>query len=70
LKFEKKTIHRRTNHCALDFSNGVYDVTGGISPHNFHIASAREICFMKKNYIPAFDTEKLERYIRQTVGEW
>ena len=37
---------------------------GRISGKNFHIASPREISFMKKNYIPQFNTEKLERYLK------
>ena len=35
----------------------------GYREKNFHIASPREISFMKKNYIPQFNTEKLERYL-------
>ena len=57
-------INRVEEHCAVAFNHGIYDVTGRISGKNFHIASPREISFMKKNYIPQFNTEKLERYLK------
>lgn len=60
-------INRIEEHCALYFDNGLYDVRGRISPNNFHIASEREISFMKKNYIPKFDTGKLEQYIANSL---
>ncbi len=56
-------INRVQEHCALAFENGVYDITGQICSQDFHLASDREICFMKKHYIPKFDTQKLERYL-------
>ncbi|HIR14679.1 MAG TPA: hypothetical protein IAB31_12235 [Candidatus Choladousia intestinavium] len=56
-------IKRAEEHCAVAFARGICDVTGKISGKNFHVASQREISFMKKNYIPRFDTEKLEQYL-------
>lgn len=56
-------INRVEEHCALAFADGVYDVTGRISKKDFHIADSREIRFMEKNYIPGFDTKKLEEYL-------
>lgn len=56
-------INRGEEHCAIYFENGLYDVRGRISQKNFKIAGDREISFMKKNYIPGFDTEKLENYL-------
>lgn len=56
-------INRIEEHCALYFENGLYDVCGRISAKNFRIAGERDISFMKKNYVPGFDTEKLERYL-------
>ncbi len=56
-------INRIEEHCALAFEDGVYDVTGRIPAGNFHKASTREINFLKKNYIPHFDTGKLEAYL-------
>lgn len=58
-------INRIEEHCALYFEGGLYDVCGRISMKNFHIASAREISFMKKNYIPKFNTKALERYLAE-----
>ncbi len=58
-------INRIEGHCALYFEGGLYDVCGRISMKNFHIASAREISFMKKNYIPKFNTKALERYLAE-----
>lgn len=56
-------INRVEEHCALYFEHGLYDVRGRISPENFREAGERDIRFMKKNYVPKFDVEKLERYI-------
>lgn len=55
-------INRMEEHCALYFENGLYDIRGKISEKYFRRAEERDICFMKKNYIPAFDAEKLEQY--------
>lgn len=60
-------INRMEEHCALYFENGLYDVRGQISMKNFHIASEREISFMKKNYIPKFATEELEQYLAALI---
>lgn len=57
-------INRIEEHCALYFENGLYDVRGKISARDFHIAGEREISFMKKNYIPHFDVNRLEQYLR------
>ncbi len=56
-------INRVEEHCAIFIANGLYDVRGKISPYGFHKASEREICFMKKNYIPKFDVNLLEKYL-------
>src|SRR5699024_6689971 len=47
----KIVIKRVEEHCAVAVDNGIYEVTGRISGKTFHIASPREISFMKKNYI-------------------
>lgn len=59
-------INKTEEHCALYFENGLYDVRGRISAKNFHRAEEREISYMKKNYVPKFDTDRLERYL---IGE-
>lgn len=56
-------INRIEEHCALYFEDGLYDVRGRISAKDFHAARTREINFMKKNYLPKFDTEKVEQYL-------
>ncbi|MBQ7839471.1 MAG: hypothetical protein IJ390_03160 [Lachnospiraceae bacterium] len=60
-------INRQTEHCALYFEQALYDVTGRIDKNSFHIASEREISFMKKNYVPKFDTNKLEQYLKEKL---
>lgn len=60
-------INRIEEHCALYFENGLYDVRGKISMKEFRIAGERDISFMKKHYVPKFDTEKLERYFETNV---
>ena len=56
-------INRMEEHCALLLSDGLYDVRGKISTYGFHRATEREISFMKKNYIPKFDVEMLEKHL-------
>lgn len=56
-------INRIEEHCAVYFDHGLFDVRGKISQQDFHRASDKEISFMKKNYIPGFDTESLESYL-------
>lgn len=56
-------INRMEEHCALYFNRGLYDVTGRISAKHFHTAGERELQFMKKNYVPGFDAEKLEAFL-------
>lgn len=56
-------INRMEEHCALYFDGGLYDVTGRISKKNYVVAEEKEINFMKKNYIPRFDTQGLMLYL-------
>lgn len=56
-------INRMEEHCAIRLSDGLYDVRGKISSYGFHPATEREISFMKKNYIPKFDVNMLEKYL-------
>lgn len=62
-------INRMEEHCALYFDGNLYDVNGKISKKNFYVAGDKEISFMKKNYIPKFDSEELERYIEMSMHE-
>ena len=62
-QWSKLMINRAQEHCAVAFGIGLYDVAGRISYNGFHEASSREISFMKKSYIPRFQTEKLENYL-------
>ena len=56
-------INRVEEHCALYFEKGLYDVRGKISSKDFYMAGEKELSFMRKNYVPKFDVEKLERYL-------
>lgn len=56
-------INRMEEHCAIRLSDGLYDVRGKISSYGFYPATEREISFMKKNYIPKFDVDLLEKYL-------
>ena len=60
-------INRMEEHCAILLSNGLYDVRGKISSCGFHPATEREISFMKKNYIPKFDVNMLEKYLANSA---
>lgn len=60
-------INRIEEHCALYFEHGLYDVRGKIPGENFHAATDREISFMRKNYIPKFETKTLERYLETAL---
>lgn len=59
-------INRTEEHCGLFFGNGLYDVSGKISTFHFRDATERDIGFMKKNYVPHFDTQALEIYLSKT----
>lgn len=56
-------INRQKEHCALYFEGGLYDVTGKIPIQNFYLAGKRDICYMRKHYVPRFDVGKLEQYL-------
>ena len=56
-------INRNEEHCGLFFENGLYDVSGKISNFRFRDATEKDISFMKKNYVPHFDTQALETYL-------
>ncbi|MBQ7839208.1 MAG: hypothetical protein IJ390_01775 [Lachnospiraceae bacterium] len=56
-------INRAQEHCALCFDGGLYDVSGKISMKGFEKATERQISFMRKNYVPKFDTGKLKEYL-------
>jgi len=60
-------INRVEEHCALYFDNGLYDVTGRISAKNYVVAGEKEINFMKKNYLPKFDTHKVLKYLENNL---
>lgn len=60
-------INRIEEHCALYFEGGLYDVTGRISTKNYVIAGEKELNFMKKNYIPQFDTHKVMLYLESNL---
>lgn len=61
-------INRIEEHCALFFGNGLYDVRGRIPKTDFHAAAEQEIQFMKKNYRPKFDAEKLNQYLAHALA--
>ena len=60
-------VNRIEEHCALYFARGLYDIRGRIPQKDFHAAKERELSFMKKNYVPAFDTKRLEQYLALTL---
>lgn len=60
-------INRVQEHCALFFEGGLYDIRGKISLRNFRFASERDLQFMEKNYVPKFDAEKLDQYLRRML---
>lgn len=60
-------INRMEEHCAIYFCGGLYDVTGRISAKNYVVAGKKEIFFMKKNYVPKFDTHEVLRYLENNL---
>lgn len=58
-------INRMEEHCAISINSSLFDVSGKISKCNYVTASDRQISFMRKNYIPKFDTVKLEEFLKQ-----
>lgn len=63
-------INRQEEHCAIRLEDGVYDVRGKISSYGFHPATEREIVFMRKNYVPQFDVEALEEYMKKNTMDF
>lgn len=60
-------INRMEEHCALYFDGGLYDVTGRISTKNYVVAGEKELNFMKKNYVPKFDTYEVMQYLESNL---
>ncbi|MDO5520803.1 MAG: hypothetical protein Q4G58_09970 [bacterium] len=69
ISHSKIMINRCSEHCATEIScYGIYDITGRIGRKNFRCATARDLLYMKKNYIPKFDIEKLNQYLSTARG--
>ncbi len=61
-------FNRKLQHCASYFNNGVYDIRGRIMSDGFFVASAKDIAYMKKHFIPCFDTETVKRNVEKLMG--
>lgn len=61
-------LNRTLQHCACNFNHGVYDISGRISARDFYPATPKDIFYMKKHFIPDFDTAKAELYISEILG--
>lgn len=61
-------INYSLQHCGCRFDRGVYDITGRICAKGFHEATQRDHAYMKKNFIPNFDTEAVKRHLEERLG--
>ena len=57
--------NRKKMHCAAYFDKGLFDITGRISKKGFYIADSKAIQYMKKHFIPDFNTKELDKYLRE-----
>ncbi len=53
-------FNRKIRHCASLFNDGVYDIRGRIPSGGFWIATAEDMQYMQKHFMPSFDAEVLE----------
>lgn len=60
-------FHQQMQHCACAFDRGVYDIRGRISGRGFMIATARNMEYMKKHFVPCFDVEAINRYLKELM---
>lgn len=56
-------LNKQQEHCAININGKIYDIRGKISSNGFSKATDRNISYMKKNYKPNFNTEKLLEYL-------
>ncbi len=57
-------VDRGGEHCAVSIGAGVYDIGGKVCRKHFHPASDHEVAFMRKHYVPQFDTSRVEAYLQ------
>ncbi|MDO5291629.1 MAG: hypothetical protein Q4F05_02645 [bacterium] len=70
INHSKIMINRCSEHCATEIGcYGIYDITGKISSENFRCATKRDLLYMKKNYTPRFNIERLNKYLSTARGE-
>ena len=60
-------VNWQAMHAAIQINQKLYDITGNISKNNFHHASPQDINYMKKHFIPNFDTTKLKEFIEKST---
>lgn len=60
-------FHRQMQHCACAFNRGVYDVRGRISARGFRIATMQDMEYMKKHFVPCFDIEAINAYLKNIM---
>jgi len=62
-------INRQAEHCGVCIGGKLYDITGRISKEGYIVAGEREMSYMKRNYKPDFDIERLETDMRRAFNE-
>lgn len=62
-------FNRKIRHCASLFNDGVYDIRGRIPSGGFWIATAEDMQYMQKHFIPSFDAEVLENYLKIAMNK-
>ena len=62
-------FNRKIQHCACLFNHGIYDIRGRIMNEGFCIATAKDIDYMRKHFVPGFDTEAIENHLAIVMNE-
>lgn len=57
-------FNKEKEHCAIEFHNELYDITGKINSKQYRLATERNLEYMKKHYIPTFDVKNVEHYLK------
>ena len=62
-------FNRKFQHFACQFNRGIYDIRGRIMSEGFTIATEKDMAYMRKHFIPYFDTEALNGYVYLVMNE-
>lgn len=62
-------FNREMQHCACLFNDGVYDIRGRIQSRGFLVATTDDMKYMKKHFVPTFDTKALGNHLNTIMNK-